>query len=175
MAVFGNESDSTLREGGRGSSAGGGHKRLRNLLVGAEIAMAVVLLVGAGLMVRGFRAMLTSGAALEPSTLLTLRLTLTENKYGDKNHRAEFYRQVLDRIGALPGVSHAAAVGALPYSNHSSNREFIIEGRQVERGDEPRGMYQATSAGYFEMMHIPLKQGRLLGAAMAPTLPKWPC
>ncbi len=163
---------STLREGGRGSSAGGSHKRLRNLLVGAEVAMAVVLLVGAGLMVRGFRAMLNNGAALDPSTLLTLRLTLTENKYGDKSHRAEFYRQVLDRIRALPGAISAAAVSALPYSNHSNNRQFAIEGRQVERGNEPHGMYQAASAGYFEMMHIPLKQGRLLSASDGASAPK---
>ena len=70
-----------LKEGGRGGTAGGARHRLRNILVASEVALAVVLLVGAGLMVRGFRKLVENGERLEPATLLTMRLALTDNKY----------------------------------------------------------------------------------------------
>ncbi len=152
----------TLKEGGRSSSLGKGRQRLRNVLVAAEIALAVVLLVGAGLMVRGFQALVKNGAALQPATLLTMRLAVTDQKYPKKYQVAEFYREVLERIQALPGVRSTAAVTALPYSDHSSGRNFIIEGRQIEPGNQPNGMYQVASSEYFRTLHIPLRQGRLL-------------
>ena len=96
-----------LKEGGRGSSTGKSRQRLRSFLVASEVALAVVLLVGAGLMVRGFRTLMQKGEAMEPSTLLTLRLAITDNKYHEKHQVAEFYRQVIDRIRALPGVRSA--------------------------------------------------------------------
>jgi len=161
-----------LKEGGRSSSVGKARQRLRSVLVAGEVALAVVLLVGAGLMVRGFSTMLKSGAALEPSTLLTLRLAITDNKYHEKVQQAEFYRQVLERIQSLPGVRHATAVSALPYSDHSSGRNFTIEGRQVEPGNHPNAMYQVASPGYFETLHIPVRQGRLLNEGDGAQAPK---
>lgn len=161
-----------LKEGGRSSSVGKARQRLRSVLVAGEVALAVVLLVGAGLMVRGFSTMLKSAAALEPSTLLTLGLAITDNKYHEKYQQAEFYRQVLERIRSLPGVHSAAAVRALPYSDHSSGRNFTIEGRQVEPGNHPSGMYQVASASYFETLHIPLRQGRLLSEGDGAQAPK---
>ncbi|HLJ51559.1 MAG TPA: ABC transporter permease [Bryobacteraceae bacterium] len=154
----------TLREGARGSSAGQSRQRLRNFLVAGEVALAVVLLVGAGLMVRGFRTLLKNGAALQPSTLLTLRLAITDHKYHEKYQVADFYRTVVGRIERLPGVRSAAAVTAMPYSNHASGRIFTIEGRQLERGDRPSAMYQVASAGYFETLHVPLLRGRVFDA-----------
>jgi putative ABC transport system permease protein len=158
-----------LREGGRGTSAGKGRQRLRNILVGTEIALASVLLVGAGLMVRGFRAQVDSGKAIEPDTLLTLRLALTDSKYHEKPQIAEFYRQVLERIQALPGVRSAAAVSALPYSDHSSGRNFMIEGRPLEPGNAPNAMYQVTSPEFFQTLHVPLREGRLLRLSDGPS------
>ena len=152
----------TLREGGRGTSAGKGRQRVRNVLVGAEVALAVVLLVGAGLMVRGFRAMVDNGKSLEPDTLLTLRLAITDSKYHEKPQVAEFYRQVLERIQAVPGVRSAAAVTALPYSAHSEGRSFMIEGRPLEPGNTPDGMYQVASPDFFQTLHIALREGRFL-------------
>ena len=161
-----------LKEGGRSSSTGRGGQRLRNILVASEVALAVVLLVGASLMVRGFRALIQSGETLEPSTLLTLRLAITENKYREKYQVADFYRQVLERIQALPGVRSAVAVSALPYSDHSSGRNFTIEGRTAEPGDQPSGMYQVVSSEYFSTLHIPLRAGRLLNQSDGPDAPK---
>ena len=154
----------SLKEGGRGSSAGHARHRLRGILVSAEIALAVVLLAGAGLMVRGFRSMVGRGQDLEPATILTLRLAITENKYAQPHQRTAFYSEVLDRIGALPGVRSAVAATALPYSDHSNSRSFVIEGRPLEKGDPPSGMYQVVSPRYFETMRIPLRAGRLLSA-----------
>jgi putative ABC transport system permease protein len=151
-----------LKEGGRASSSGRGRRHLRTVLVAAEIALAVVLLVGAGLMVRGFRAMVTAGAGLEPSTLLTLRLGITSDKYKETHQVAAFYRDVLERIGAIPGVRSAAAASAMPYTQHSSGRALTIEGRAPQPGEMPSGMYQAVSSNYFETLHVPLRTGRFL-------------
>jgi putative ABC transport system permease protein len=160
-----------LREGGRGASAGKARQRLRSILVASEIALAVVLLVGAGLMIRGFSTMLDTGRALEPETLLTMRLAITGNKYHEKPQVVEFYRHVLERIQALPGVRSAAAVTALPYSDHSEGRDFTIEGRTVEPGEIPNGMYQVSSPEYFATLHVPLREGRFLLASDGPTAP----
>ena len=160
-----------LREGGRGSSLGKSRRRLRNVLVAAEVAMAVVLLVGAGLMVRGFQALVQNGEALHPSTLLTLRLAITDQKYRENYQVAGFYRQVIERIQALPGVRSAAAVTALPYSDHSSGWNFTIEGRKTEPGNHPNGMYQVTSPEYFKLLPVPLRAGRFLSENDGPQAP----
>jgi putative ABC transport system permease protein len=160
-----------LREGGRGSSTGRAGQRLRNILVASEMAMAVVLLVGAGLMVRGFNSMLDRGKTIEPETLLTLRLAITDNKYHEKPQIVDFYRRVLERIQALPGVRSAAAVTTLPYSDHSEGRDFTIEGRTVEPGDQPNGMCQVTSPEYFATVRVPLREGRFLLPSDGPTAP----
>jgi putative ABC transport system permease protein len=161
-----------LKEGGRSSSVGRARQRLRGILVASEVALAVVLLVGASLMVRGFRSFVQSGERLEPSTLLTMRLAITETKYREKYQVAEFYRQVLERIQVVPGVRSAVAVSALPYSDHSSGRNYTIEGRPVEPGDQPSGMYQVTSSEYFNTLHIPLRAGRLFSASDGADAPK---
>ena len=162
----------SLKEGGRGSSVGRGRHRLRNILVGAEIALAVILLVGAGLMVRGFHTLLNNGERMEPDTLLTMRLAITSNKYREPHQIEAFYHQVLDRITPLPGVKSAVAVTALPYSGHSNGRYFTIEGRQLDRGVQPDAMYQATSSKYFDLVHIPLRDGRLLSESDGAEAPK---
>jgi putative ABC transport system permease protein len=160
-----------LREGGRGASSGKARQRLRSILVGAEIALAAVLLVGAGLMVRGFSTLVDNGKALDPDTLLSLRLAITDNKYHEKPQIADFYRRVLERIQALPGVRSATAVSALPYSQHSTGMSFTIEGRPLVPGDAPHGMYQVTSPECFDTLHVPLHEGRLLSAGDGASAP----
>ena len=140
----------SLKEGGGGAPAGRGKQRIRNLLVTAEIALATVLLLGAGLMVRSFRTSIGGGEVLEPDSLLTLRVSLSEGNY----------REVLDRIAAIPGVRSAAVATALPHSRHGSVGSFEIEGRK----EKLAAQVEAVSAGYFETLHIPLREGRLLNA-----------
>jgi len=162
-----------LKEGSRGGSAGVGRHRLRSILVVAEIAIAVVLLVGAGLMVRGFRAQVSNTANMDPGTLLTFRLPLTGNKYREPHQIATFYQDVLTGISTLPSVRSVAAASALPYSGHSNNRTYGIEGRQVEKPDDmPKGMYQVVSPAYFTTLHIPLISGRLLNETDGTDAPK---
>ncbi len=161
-----------LKEGGRGGSGTPAHHRLRNILVAAEIALAVVLLVGASLMVRGFHNLMVTGENLEPNTLLTLRLGLTETKYREPHQIAGFFNETLDRIHALPGVRSAVAVTAMPYSDHSDGRYFTIEGRAVEPENPPVAMYQLTSAKYFDTLHVNLRAGRLLTEADGPDAPR---
>jgi putative ABC transport system permease protein len=133
--------------------------------VAAEIALAVVLLVGAGLMVRSFQTLASSGARYESATMLTLELEISENKYRHGYQQAAFYSQVLERTSAIPGVGSVVAVSSMPYNGQPPWRVFTIEGKQPEPGDLPGGGYQTVSENYFETMHIPLLAGRLLSAA----------
>jgi putative ABC transport system permease protein len=161
-----------LKEGGRSTSGGRSRHLLRNFLVGAEIALAVVLLVGASLMFHGFHNLLASGQRLEPATLLTLRLGLTDAKYHEPHRIAGFYGDVLQRLNVLPGVRAAAAVSAMPYSDHGSWRNLTIEGRQMDPANQPNAMYQVTSSGYFAIARVPLVSGRLLSDSDGPDAPR---
>jgi putative ABC transport system permease protein len=161
-----------LKEGGRGGTVGKARHLLRNVLVAVEVALAVVLLVGAGLMVRGFRALVDNGARLQPATLLTMRLAITANRYQQPHQMAAFYREVLERIQSLPGVTSATAVTAMPYSDHSSGRNFTIEGQTVEPGNPPSSRYQVASATYFPLLHVGLLSGRFLSESDGADAPK---
>ena len=161
----------SLKEGGRGSSVGRARHRLRSLLVGAQIALSVVLLVGATLMVRGFHNLMGGNGQMQPATLLTLRLAITENKYSENHQVDTYYRQVLERVSSVPGVESAVAVTALPFSQHGSSRSFTIEGRLPKPGDQPSAMFQAVSGPYFATLHIPLRSGRLLRTSDGPDSP----
>jgi putative ABC transport system permease protein len=152
----------TLKESGHSVSASRARHRLRAVLVAGEIALTVVLLVGAGLMIRGFRALTRSGADLQPSTLLTLRLAVTDARYGEDYQLTAFYRRVLERVSAVPGVRAAAGAASTPYSDHFTTRPFAIEGRPPASGHTPAAAFQAVSANYFETMRVPLVAGRPL-------------
>jgi putative ABC transport system permease protein len=151
-----------LKEGARGSSAGRARHRLRTVLVGAEIALSVVLLIGASLMVRGFSNLMGGNNHMDPSTFLTMRLSITQNRYPENHQVNAFYRAAVDRVAALPGVQATVAVTAIPYSQHSNSRLFTMEGRPPTSGDQPWAMFQAVSGPYFRTLHIPLRTGRLL-------------
>jgi putative ABC transport system permease protein len=142
-----------LKEGGQ-VSAGGRKYRLRAFLVAGEIAAATVLVCGAALMVRSFRAALDTGPALEPAALLTLHVPLAPQRSDE----------LLGRLAALPGVRSVAAGTALPHSRHWSDQAFTIEGRAPERGNQLTAQVQAVTPAYFETLRIPLLAGRRLSA-----------
>jgi len=160
-----------LKEGGR-TSAGRGRHRVRGLLVAAEVSLAVVLLIGASLMVRGFGALVKASTSMEPATLLTLRLALTESKYTENHQRRAFYHDVLERAAAIPGVRSAVAATAIPYTDHSTGYAYAIEGRPVDLARPVTGMYQAVTGGYFSTLHIPLRAGRLFDSHDGPDTPR---
>jgi putative ABC transport system permease protein len=160
-----------LKEGGR-SSRGRGRHRLRNLLVAAEVSLAVVLLIGASLMVFGFGNLVNAATSMEPASLLTFRLALTDAKYKDPIQRRAFYNQVLERVAAIPGVRSAVGATALPYSDHSSWRGLLIEGRPADATKPIDAMYQTVTAGYFRTLHIGLRAGRLFNSHDGPDAPR---
>jgi len=162
----------SLKEGGRGTSGGVGRRGFRTALASAQIALAVVLLVGAGLVVRGFRAGLGAGASPEPASLLTFHLAPGEGKYAAPYQLSNFYRDALERVTAIPGIRSAAAATALPYSRRSVVRPVVVEGGQVQPGAPLSAQIQAVSANYFEVMRIPLAQGRLPGSGDGPDAPR---
>lgn len=165
----------TLKESSRGASTGPSRHRLRSVLVISEIALALILLVGAGLLVKGFRALIVVHDNYRPESVLTLNLDLAEEQYQKKNVREAFHEQVLRRLSALPHVQSAALATYVPYANGGgvNLRSFTIEGRASdERGEIISSIVETVSPNYFALMNIGLRDGRELsdsdGAASLP-------
>ena len=155
----------TLKESGRGTTGGRTRHRLRSAFVIAEIALALVLLVGAGLLVKGFRALLNVNDRSQPESLLTLRLILPEAQYNKKPERAAFQAQILQRVASIPRVRSVALASHLPYANGGgvSLSQFSIEGRAPEhRGEVTTSIVETVSPSYFRLMNIGLRDGREL-------------
>ncbi len=165
----------SLKEGGRSSSAGSRH-RTRSIFVVAEIALALVLLVSAGLMMNTFLRVLRASPGFHADRVLTLDFRLTGTKYLDVTPMDKtgfdivtpqvdiFCRQALEQVKALPGVESAALIDWLPMSQERSDnpsRGFTIAGRPAALGGEkPNAFYSAISPDYFQVMQIPLLKGR---------------
>ncbi len=150
-----------LKEGGTKASESRRRRRVRNLLVMAEIALAQVLLVGAGLLIVSFVRLQAVDPGFNPKHLLTARVALSGTNYADNAQKTRFYDQVLARTQALPGVRAAGLVMSLPLSGATINRGFTIEGRPAPKADENISIdYQLISPGYFSAMEIPLLGGR---------------
>jgi len=148
-----------MTEGGR-ASAGSTRARLRALLVISEVALALVLLVGAGLMLASFMRLLKVDPGFDPNNLLTFQLTLPYKTYSDDHRAVAFHEQLLQRIEALPGVKSAATVSVLPLVGGNTGH-FFIEGQpRPAPGTEIEANIRTVSASYFRTMSIPLVKGR---------------
>ncbi len=151
-----------LRESGHSSTAGADRQRFRSVLVASEVAVAVVLLVGAGLLVRSFVALRSVDPGYRTEGVLTLRLSLPQADYPDESAPA-FYRELRERVAAIPGVTAAGAVTNLPLVSGLGDLNFRIEGRPMAEGDvSPRADWQAVTPGYFEAMGMRVLRGRVL-------------
>ncbi len=150
----------TLKEGGRGTTSGMARHRLRNILVVAEVAVTLVLLVGAGLMVRGVNNLVQGNRAFQPDSLLTFRVNLPDQPYKDPVQRRAFYDAVLERVATLPGVRSAGLARSVPYDNNSSSARFTVEGQPVQAGEVRLADYQAVNEEFFRTMPIALLDGR---------------
>jgi len=151
----------TLKEGGRGSSAGRGRQRLRGVLVVAEIAATMVLLAGAGLMVKGSGSLLQVNRNLHPESILTMQIVLTDQHYGQAHQRASFYDRVLERIGALPGVQGATLASNVPFGTNDRVGPYTVEDQPMVNASERRSaQLQVISPNYLDTAGIPLLQGR---------------
>jgi putative ABC transport system permease protein len=152
------ELNESLKDGGRGATTGAG---LRSALVVSEIALSLVLLVGAGLMIRSFLRLQSVDSGFDPRNLLTLRLTLPESRYPEARQVISFYQQLTERLGRLPGIESAAATHALPLGGMGGIRPFTVEGRpRPEPGNATNVQYRMISPDYFRAMKITLVRGR---------------
>lgn len=148
-----------LKEGGRGGPGRASH-RLRSILVVAEVAVSLVLLVGAGLLVKGFRALLDAQEKFSPQSLLTMNIALPMNKYGKQAKRAQFFEQALAQMSAIPGVESASVVSYVPNSDNESYHPYTGEGRPWTQDMGHIALPESISPNYFRTLHLPLIRGR---------------
>jgi putative ABC transport system permease protein len=152
-----------LKEGGRSATAGAARQRLRSMFVVVELAVALILLVGAGLLIKSFWKLRAVEPGFKTDHLLTMRVELPETRYKEVDKQTRFRRQVLEAINSLPGVK-AAMVSELPMSGDSLDHDFLIEGRQaIPPGDEPSLETRSVMGDYFDTMKISLRAGRVFG------------
>jgi putative ABC transport system permease protein len=150
--------ESLKESGGKGIESSGSH-RLCGLLVVGEIALALILLVGAGLMVKSLYRLQLVEPGFDPAHALTMRLALPEAKYPEPQRQQDFYERLLDRIDALPGVKAAGAINFLPLSGTGNQRSFLIEGKPEPKLNVG---FRMVSPDYFRAMGVPLRFGRLI-------------
>ena len=153
-----------LQEAGR-SSVGGVHNRFRDVLVISEVALAVVLLVGAGLMLRSLQQVLNQDPGFDTTNLLTLSLAVPEKAYADGPQQQALQRRLLKDIHALPGVRDVAAVSIVPLSGSGNTSRFDLEGHpKASGGEEYEASTPTVTTNYFEVMRIPLRSGRFFSS-----------
>jgi putative ABC transport system permease protein len=163
-ATAGNLS-SALKEGGRGGSDGPERNRLRGFLVASEFALAFVLLIGAGLMIRSFSALQAVNPGFDPHHVLSLVVSVAGSQEAPEGRRELFYRQLLERVRNVPGVQAAGAINHLPLAGDLWEWPFTIEGRPAPRpGESPGAVYRIAMPGYFETMRLPILRGRAIAS-----------
>jgi predicted permease len=154
-----------LKEGGRGGAGGKRQRRLRDALVIAEVALALVLLVGAGLLMRSFWKLQQADPGFTAERVLTASLSLPGARYREAPKVAAFQEQLLERLAALPDVQVAGLTSDLPWTGYDENAGFNIEGRAPSPDDGPSARYHFVSADYFRAIGVPLLEGRPFNAA----------
>jgi putative ABC transport system permease protein len=154
--------DEALNRNTSRSSSGHGQHRVRSILVTTEIALAVVLLVGAGLLTRSFIYLISVNPGFDPHRLLTLRIALSGNKYSKPEQQAAFYQQLLERVRALPTIQSADAGSGLPPIGWRSLAGTDVEGQpEAPAGLRPDVPQDVVGPGYFRTLRIPLLSGRV--------------
>ncbi len=153
-----------LRAGGRSMTAGRGQHRLHNMLVVAETAVGLILLVGSGLLIRSFMHVQQADAGFDTGHLLTAWLTVPQARY-TQARRVDFYNRLLDNLSALPGVQSAAAAYPLPLVGGNISISLQIEGHPTAPGDAPSEQLSVVTPAYFRTLRIPVLAGRVFTAA----------
>jgi putative ABC transport system permease protein len=153
--------NTTLKEGSRGASGGIKSNRTRSVFVIGEVAVCLVLLIGAGLMIKSFDRLLSVSPGFNPENALAVNVALSGSRYRDAAGVSNFYQQALERLSAVPGVKSAAVVTALPMNGNFGSRYFGIEGRPPQPpGQGFNANTNIATPGYFATMNIPLLDGR---------------
>ncbi len=151
-----------LHDGGRQSQSLGGRSRLRGLLVVSEVALALLLLIGSGLLIRSFNRLLQTDLGFQPSNLYSSAFSLPSDRYAKPAQRVQFFQEFIQSLSSRPGIDSAAAVSVLPLGGSDSDTAFLIEGRPAPTRpqDQPIAWFRRVTPGYFETMRIPILQGR---------------
>jgi len=158
------ELNESLKEGSRGTTSGLRQNRLRSLLVVSEVAMALVLLISAGLLIKSFVRLLEVKPGFNPENVLAMEIQLPDlppSRYANREEQTAFFQQLTDRIKGLPGVEDAGAVLSLPLSGAFEGTEVILAGQEaVPDGQRPEADYTIVTPDYFPTLQIPLIKGR---------------
>ena len=150
-----------LQESGRGSGESVRRNRLRDVLVGSEFALALLLMIGAGLMLRTFYALRAIDPGFNPHHVLSAEISVAGSREAEPSLRQAFYQQVLQRVAALPGVESVGAINHAPLVGDQWGFSFAIQGRSPAKpGDSPSAVYRVIFPGYFKTMNITLARGR---------------
>jgi putative ABC transport system permease protein len=162
LEVSGWNLHNSLKEGGRGSSDGPGRKRWRAILVVGEVAVALVLMTGAGLLTKSFIRTLSVNPGFDPQNVMTFPVTLPAVRYSQPDRQTEFYRKLLEQVGNLPDVQTAAFTTYLPLSGASRFAFFCPEGLACQGlGKDPLVAVKQVTPDYFQTMRTPLLGGRV--------------
>jgi predicted permease len=162
MAVTRDELVGPLKEDSRTATGGQSRARLRKVLLTAEVALTVVLLIGGALLLRSFTQLRSVNLGCRTNNVLTMGFTLPESQYSKETKIADFFAELLRRARAVPGVSHASIVSVLPGAGHFMDNTFTIEGAPpLPPGQFRNAVLRGADPDYFATMHIPLKSGRI--------------
>ena len=154
-----------LKDASRGSTGGAHSHRLRSAFVVSQFALSLVLLVGAGLLIRSFAELRAVRPGFEPSGIVTFWQALPKARYGEVDQQTQFFDKLLAKLKSLPGIEDAGIVSPLPFSGNDQARTFTILGKPAPpEGMEPSASLLTTDGAYFRTMRIPLKTGRLFDA-----------
>ena len=147
-----------LKEGGKGAT--GSRHRARSLFVISEIALTFVLLIGAGLMVRSFLQVQKVDLGFDPRNVLAMQINLPQSKYPEPRQRTEFFNQLTEKVGSLPGVKSVGLTWQVPLGGSDAGTSFVIEGRAAEREEAPLASIRRVDSGYFRTIATPIQEGR---------------
>jgi len=163
LHAAGADLNEALKEGGRSSSPSAGRSRVWSVLVAGEMALASMLLIGAGLAMKSFVNLQHVNPGIQPHHVLTFRMRLpTDNLYKTDREQAAFYRRLIDKVDQIPGIQSAGLTDVLPLGQQNDREYFTIENRPLPAGQSLVADFRRVSPRYFHTMGIPLFSGRLL-------------
>ena len=160
LATLRTDVNQTLKDGDRGTTPTAVRGGLRNVLVIVETCLALVLLAGAGLLMRTLINLQHVNAGFQPEQALTFRTDLPAKRYPDDATSMRFYKNLVERLKTLPGVQSAGVSSDIPWTGYDENSSFEIEGRPQNPNDSPEGRYHFATPGYFESIGTPMLSGR---------------
>jgi putative ABC transport system permease protein len=153
--------NSDLKEGGKTEGSGGSRSRLRGAFVVSQVALSLVLLVGAGLLLNSFYRLLRAEPGFDPRNLLTMEYRLPKNRYPKGGQQWAFHKEVVERVSRVPGVESAAVVRGLPFSGNGGSLTYLVPDRPAPpAGQEPKALENAIDPNYLHTVGLPLLSGR---------------